>query len=228
MNSIERYRQILQEIAVLATQCGRDPREIEVVVVSKFHPWTDLKPFYEEGQRVFGESRLQELLGKEADAPDDVVWHFIGPLQKNKVRKALAKCSLIHSVDSFELAAKISQCSQEMGTCTHILLQVNTSGEKSKQGLSVDECLQQCELFRSLPHLSIDGLMTMAPLTNDSLVIRKSFQNLRLLKQELQKRFGSDCFSHLSMGMSQDYPLAIAEGATLLRIGSIFFQNPSF
>ncbi|MGZ3633860.1 MAG: YggS family pyridoxal phosphate-dependent enzyme [Parachlamydiaceae bacterium] len=227
MNSIERYRQILKEIAAFATQCGRDPREIEVVVVSKFHPWVDLKPFYEEGQRVFGESRQQELLNKEGDAPDDVIWHFIGPLQKNKVRKVLAKCRLIHSVDSFELAAKISQCSQEMGICTHILLQINTSGEKSKQGLSVDDCLQQCEQFRSLHHLSIDGLMTMAPLTNDSLVIRESFQKLRLLRQELQKRFGSNSFSHLSMGMSRDYPLAIAEGATLLRIGSAFFQSPS-
>lgn len=223
----KRYQELLNHSVEIAKQCGRDPQEISLIVVSKFHPWNELIPLYTMGQQLFGESRFQELSSKVLEAPPEIHWHFIGPLQKNKVRKAITKCKLIHSVDSIELARKISECSEEAGTVTHILLQINISGETSKQGMSKEECLKRCDLLRSLPNLSIDGLMTMAPLSNDSAIIRDCFAKLRLLREELRQRYGSDSFPHLSMGMSQDYPLAILEGATLLRIGSAIFAPPN-
>lgn len=217
---VERHARLLNDIAEKAQNCGRNPQEITLVVASKNHPWGDIQPLYGAGQRVFAESRLPELTTKAAAAPPDVEWHFIGPLQKNKVQKTIALCALIHSVDSVELAKKISYCSEMQGVTTRLLLQVNTSGEASKQGMSIDQCLHSCDEFLKLPFISVEGLMTMAPFTEDQNAIRHCFAGLRQLRQTLKRRYGSAAFPHLSMGMSHDYPIAIAEGATLLRIGS--------
>jgi PLP dependent protein len=221
----ERYRELLLDIAKTARQCGRNPEEIQLVVVSKYHPWNQLQPIYNEGQRVFGESKVQELIPKNLEAPSDTQWHFIGPLQKNKVRKVISQCTLIHSVDSLELATKISECSVEADVKAHILLQVNISEETSKQGMAPKDCLALCEKLLTLPNLSIDGLMTMAPLTDDTEVIRNCFRGLRNLQNELHRTYGANSFPHLSMGMSQDYRIAIEEGATILRVGSAIFYT---
>lgn len=221
---IENYRRLLASIAELAARYERRAEDIQLIAVSKTQSWNEIAPLYDGGQLLFGESRLQEALEKISLAPKDIEWHLIGPLQKNKVRKAVSAFSLIHSVNSLELAQKISSCSLETGLTTRILLQVNTSGESSKQGMTAKQALSVVEAILALPALKVEGLMTMAPLTKDHSLIRQCFAGLRLLKEELQSVYGNQMFTQLSMGMSNDYPLAIAEGATLLRIGSLLFS----
>ena len=206
----------MTEIARIARECGRDPTGITLVAVSKGYPWEQVEQAYRLGCRDFGENRLLEAFEKKAQAPSDVCWHFIGNLQKNKVRKAVGAFVLIHSVDSLELAEKISECSEEQGIATKILLQVNTSGEQTKHGQTPEEWRRDLERVMSLRGVNIEGLMTMAPFVEDEGVIRKCFSDLHVLKQE----FG---LHHLSMGMSHDYPIAIQEGATLLRLGTVLW-----
>lgn len=184
----------------------------KLVVVSKYQPLSKILEVYGEGCRDFGENRIQEALEKIAEAPADINWHLIGSLQKNKVNKALGKFSLIHSVDSFELAEKLSRSGQES-----VLIQVNTSGESSKHGLSIEEWRPFLDSLFSLPNLKIEGLMTMAPLTEDIKIIRQTFRKLRLFGEELK-------LPQLSMGMSHDYEIALEEGATIVRIGSAVFK----
>lgn len=221
---VMKYDQLLNEVENIAKLHGRNPSEITTIAVSKGYPWQHVASAYDEGCRNFGESRIQEALPKISDAPKDIRWHFIGTLQKNKVRSAIQHFTLIHSVDTFELAQKISQCSAETGIETSILLQINTSGESSKHGLSTQQWEQVIELLLKLPALHVEGLMTIAPYTNDEKPIRQCFSNLRQFRDRLRILTGK-LLSHLSMGMSHDYPYAIAEGATLLRIGSALFDN---
>lgn len=220
---IDRYRCLLNSLKVIAIDCGRDPQQVSLLVVSKGYCWSQVAPLYHAGQRTFGENRLPELLQKASEAPKDVEWHFIGPLQKNKVRKVLEVCSCIHSVNSLELAQKIASCALETKNEVNVFLQVNTSGEAAKQGMTEQECEEMARAYLDLPSLHIEGLMTMAPLTKDLSVIKNSFSRLRLLRDRLQLRYGSNYFSQLSMGMSQDYPQAVIEGSTLVRVGSSLF-----
>ena len=150
--------------------------------------------------------------------PDDIRWHYIGKIQSNKIDIILGNFSLLHSVDSLELAQLIDQKSQKKKIVTPILLQVKFSHEETKQGFTPAGCKSALKNLKDLPGISIDGLMTMAPLTQDQDMIRDCFMQLRKLRDELG-------LSHLSMGMSQDYSLAIEEGATLLRIGSGIFSS---
>lgn len=212
---------ILKAIEFAARQCGRDPKAIELVAVTKRHSWQEIDPLYREGQRAFGESKVTELLPKIEEAPKDCTWHFIGHLQANKVRKVVGQCALIHSVDSEKLAQKISAVSQEMAIRTSILLEVNVSGETAKHGFSVEECKALYATISNLPHLNVEGLMTMAPLTDDEAIIRQTFAGLRELRNELTTK--EKPLSILSMGMSHDYKLAIEEGSTMLRIGTALF-----
>lgn len=223
---VKRYRALRNEISSIARANGRNPDEIALMAVTKNRPWNEILPLYEEGHRSFGENRLQSSLEKISEAPNDCEWHFIGPLQKNKARKIVANFSWIHSVDSLETARVISKYAAEASKTSRILLQVNTSGETTKQGMTYEECLDCSEEILMLPNISVEGTMTMAPLTDSTDTILSCFRNLRLLRNELRKRYGKDAFPHLSMGMSHDYPQAIAEGATLLRIGSALF-NPN-
>lgn len=224
----DNYRALLNHVHTLALQYGRDPTEIQVVAVTKGVEWQSILPLYEAGCRHFGESRIQEALPKMDHLEGDAEWHLIGTLQKNKVRLAVDHFDLIHSVDRPELATKISTYSQESNKYTRILLQVNTSGELSKHGLSIDQWTASLSAIIDLPNLSIEGLMTIAPLTNDQVVIRNCFSQLRGFRDNLQKKYGDlHPFKHLSMGMSHDYAIAIEEGATLLRIGSAIFTNPN-
>lgn len=211
------YLSIQQEIEKIAQKCGRDPATIRLIAVSKGHPWEEVQPVYAAGCRHFGESRWQEAEEKMGNAPSDIHWHFIGTLQKNKVRKVIGKFVLIHSVDSFELAKKISECSLEKGIQSSILLEINVSKEITKHGLTPEQLLLQFDQFQNLPSINIEGLMTMAPLTEDAQIIRRCFSDLRNLRDQLG-------LLHLSMGMSHDYPIAIEEGSTLLRIGTAIWE----
>lgn len=190
----------------------------QLVVVSKKRSIDEINALYRVGCRDFGENRVQELLMKAPLLPGDIRWHFIGPLQKNKVHKILSLVDLIHSVDSISLAKEISKRSLEFGLEIKILLQVNTSGEISKQGFSKNELGDIWTEISSLPGISVRGLMTMAPLTEDSMMIRNCFGCLRDLSNEL-------FLQELSMGMSNDWKIALEEGSSILRIGSHIFQG---
>jgi pyridoxal phosphate enzyme (YggS family) len=215
-------KNVLEKIEVTAKKCGRDSSRITLVAVTKKHSLEECLPLLEEKVVDFGENRLEEAFQKMEEAPLTVKWHFIGSLQRKKVPKVIGKFCLIHSVDTFELAEKISQCSENKGIKTPILLQVNTSGEESKQGFSVDELKGQFSKCLELKGVEIQGLMTMAPLTEDKKIIRETFALLREVKNDLE-RFHP--LPHLSMGMSHDFEIAIEEGATLLRIGSLLFKK---
>jgi PLP dependent protein len=208
---------VLEKIKTASLKAGRSLDEITLIAVTKHHPLEEILPIYEEGIINFGESRVQEALPKMEDAPKFIHWHLIGHLQKNKVKKVIGKFHLIHSVDSLELAESLSRASGEGGITTNILLQVNVSGEAAKQGLSREEWEKVKREVCSLPHLKIEGLMTMAPLTEDVDLIRRVFRDLRKMRDVWGLK-------HLSMGMSHDFEIAIEEGATLLRIGSAIFE----
>lgn len=221
------YLAVKKHVEEIAQQCGRHAQDMAIVAVSKGQAEAEVGRAYAEGCRLFGESRLAEAIPKMEQTPQDIQWHLIGTLQKNKVRKAVEqKFALIHSVDSLELAQKISQCSRESSLNTPILLQVNISGEKSKRGMALKESYFLCEQIINLPHIQVRGLMTIAPLTEDEKIIRQCFRQLRELRDEWSSKLGMpETLQELSMGMSRDYPIAIQEGATLLRIGTAIFQG---
>ena len=201
------YLSILEKVA---------RKDITVIAVSKQRSIEEIKIAYNQGCRDFGENRIPEALEKMALLPKDINWHFIGALQKNKVNKAIGHFGLIHSVDNPELAAKIAKSSEAANVTTSILLQVNTSGEASKQGLNPEAWRPYLESLFALKNIEIKGLMTMAPLTEDTALIRQTFRTLREFRDELNLPL-------LSMGMSHDYKIAIEEGANLLRIGTSIF-----
>ena len=217
---------MLEEIAQLAKKCGRDPAEIQLVAISKGQSVEAIQALYTQGQRHFGESRLQELEAKRSQLPQDISWHLIGTLQTKKVPKVINTVSLIHSIDSLKLAQKLSDESQKQNVITPVLLQVNISQEATKHGFSVNELREHFPALVILKGLSFRGLMTMAPLmTPDNQAhIQQAFRELSNLKDELACTYNLPDFTELSMGMSQDYPLAIQEGAILLRLGSRLFN----
>ncbi len=203
------YQAILEKI---------DRKDVEVIAVSKQRSLAEIEAVYTQGCRNFGENRIPEALEKMAALPNDIHWHFIGALQKNKVNKAVGKFALIHSVDNPELAEKIAKSSEAANLTTSILLQVNTSGEASKQGLSPEAWRPHLESLFRHKNIQIKGLMTMAPLTEDTKIIRNTFRSLREFRDELHLPL-------LSMGMSHDYEIALDEGSNLLRIGTAVFQS---
>lgn len=213
------YAAVLDQVEYLA----QNP--VTLVVVSKGHSWVEMEPAYVAGCRDFAENRLPEAFEKQSEAPADIRWHYIGPLQKNKVKKAIGRFHLIHSVDTLELAEKIAECSFAAGITTAILLQVNTSGEATKQGLNPQDWKESYGAVQALPGLRIEGLMTMAPLTEDFPRIQRCFHDLRLLREVLTPMtHPPHSLHHLSMGMSHDFPIALREGATLLRLGTVIFK----
>lgn len=219
------FSHIQERVKEACLKHNRDLNSVKLVAVSKYQPIEALRAVYEQGGRDFGESRVQEWLEKKEGCPQDVRWHFIGTLQKNKVNKIVGKTHLIHSVDSLELAQKISQATLERQLApSSILLQVNTSAEPQKHGLSCEQWVEKWEEILELSGVAVKGLMTMAPLTQDEALISSCFAKLRCFREELQRRAGGAAqMKELSMGMSQDYLLAIQEGATLLRIGRALF-----
>lgn len=226
MNISTRYCQVVERIQNKTLACGRRLEEVTLIAVSKTCSIESIQSVYTAGGREFGESRIQEAIDKIPFLPKDCLWHFIGNLQSNKVGKAVSAFHLIHSVDTPLLAQKISQISQSKNVISHILLQVNTSGEKTKHGFSAEEWEKMLESVNQLPNLSIEGLMTMAPYTEDEWIIRSCFRKLYELREAWHTQMKNpQVFRHLSMGMSHDYLIAIEEGATLLRIGSAIFGS---
>lgn len=203
------------------------PPHVKLVAVSKFHPAETVQEAYDAGQRIFGESRVQEFLQKRPLLPDDIEWHFIGHLQTNKVRHIVPYVSLIQSADSIKLLRVIDAESRRIGKVSDVLLQLHVAKEESKFGFDIEECLQYVSSgeFGEMANIRICGVMGMATNTDDENEIRREFADIRHVFDKLKK--GSfadkDYFSEISMGMSDDYPLAVDEGSTMVRIGSVIF-----
>src|SRR5438128_12626847 len=213
---------VREQLAEAAAKNGRDPGEIELVAITKTHPAEKVREAIEAGQTLFGESRVQEARVKIPELPSNLRWHFVGHLQKNKIRHALPLFELIHSVDSLALAQDMNRISEEEGLHPRVLLEINVAGEGSKFGFSPDKLREQMEELLALPRLSILGLMTIPPLAEEAEASRKYFVQLRELRDRLQTEFRVD-LAQLSMGMTQDFPVAIEEGATLVRVGTAIF-----
>ncbi|NGX61727.1 MAG: hypothetical protein K940chlam9_01216 [Chlamydiae bacterium] len=222
MSVARNIAQILQEIEEAARQANREGSEISLLTVSKGRPLEEIGEAYKAGCRDFGENRVLEAIEKMEKAPSGIRWHYIGKLQKNKVQKVLGRFVLIHSVDTPELAEKIAKASFERGLETALLLETNASGEESKSGMSPFAWEKIFPHLLSLRGIRIEGVMTMAPLTEDEGEIRACFSSARHLFEALQER-GGEQITTLSMGMSHDFPLAIAEGSTIIRIGTSLF-----
>ena len=207
-----------------AHRVGRQVSDVRLVAVSKTYPPAVIQEAWNSGQRVFGENRVQDALPKIAELPAEAEWHFIGHLQSNKIRKALPAFTLIHGVDNLELAQQINRIAGEMGLTANILLEINVSGEASKFGFSPTDLRQNLEDLLCLPNIRINGLMTMAPYSEDPETARPVFSKLRILRDELAAKTGQ-ALRELSMGMSGDFEVGIEEGATIVRIGSSIFGH---
>ena len=218
----ENIRHLSERIAAKCAEFKRNSQEIRLIAVSKFFGIDAITEAQRLGITNFGENRAQELRDKYEILGDIVTWHFIGNLQRNKIKYVVRTAEYIHSVDSASLADEINKEAKKLNKVQKILLEVKTSSEETKSGLSDDtEVLELVKHCSNLPNVELLGLMTMAAFTEDEKIIRKSFADLRNLKEKINKN-GFD-LKELSMGMTNDYEIAIEEGATMLRIGSAIF-----
>jgi PLP dependent protein len=213
---------VRNEIAQAAQVSGRNMTDIELVAVTKTHPAEIVREAIGAGQVVFGESKVQEARAKIPLLPSHLRWHFIGHLQKNKIRHALPLFEMIHSVDSLDLAQAIDRIAHEDGLRPRILLEVNVAREGSKFGFKAPALRAELESLLMLSRLSIEGLMCIPPLAEEAEASRKYFVELRELRDALEKQFQVK-LPQLSMGMTHDYNVAVEEGATLVRVGTAIF-----
>ena len=222
----ENLERVREQIAQAAAKVGRAVDEIELVAISKTHDAAKVREAIEAGQTLFGESRVQEARVKIPELPSNLRWHFVGHLQKNKIRHALPLFELTHSVDSLALAEDINRIAEEDGLHPRVLLEVNVAGEGSKFGFQPDKLRAEMESLLALPRLSILGLMTIPPIAEEAEASRKYFVQLRELRARVQTEFHVD-LAQLSMGMTQDFAVAVEEGATLVRVGTAIFGERS-
>lgn len=226
MNQVtDNLNRVMLKIREAAIRSGRKPDEVCVVAVSKFHSTDLIEDVIRAGHLDFGENYPQELCAKATELSGHPIrWHFIGHLQRNKIEKTVFFMHLIHSVDSMRLLDALSACGVKNGRTIPLLLQVNVSGEASKQGFSPEELLPLRDRIAALRAVDIQGLMTMAPLGESADRSYHHFQRLRGLRDHLRMEWGKPfLLPHLSMGMSGDYEYAIEEGATMVRIGTEIF-----
>lgn len=226
---VDNLTQVRARIVVAAQRAGRDPKDVTLVAVSKTKPISAIEAAYHAGQRDFGENRLEELWPKVEAAQTlglhDIRWHLIGTIQGRKTAQAVGPFALIHSVDRKKIAQRLSRDADAAHCVLSILLEVNVSGEESKHGFTPTELLATAGNLLALPGLRIEGLMTMAPLVEDAEAARPVFRRLRELRTALCERYPASHWQQLSMGMTNDFAVAIEEGATLVRIGSAIFGS---
>lgn len=226
---LERLERTLPELRERLEQaCQRagrsDADSITVVAVTKGHPLEAIEAAREAGLEVIGENRVQEAQAKWETAGDlGLSWHLVGHLQRNKVRQALKMFELVHSVDSLRLAATVDKEAERLGHRAPVLVQVNASGEQSKYGFSADEALGPITEICALEHVRVEGLMTMAPFTADEGVLRETFQRTRALFDRCRDNLEQFEGRHISMGMTNDFEIAVEEGSTMVRIGTALF-----
>lgn len=206
---------------------------VQLVAVSKVHPVNKIKQVYDWGHRDFGENRVQELLEKHAELPKDICWHLIGHLQRNKVKDIVGFIGLIHSVDSARLLNKIEKEAAKIGREIPVLLQLKIAEEESKYGLRVEELIALCGKIAngSYPHIELRGLMGMASFTDDSEQVKREFEKLSGLFEQMKSKYFSQSanFTIRSMGMSGDYKIALRQGSNMIRVGSsVFGPRPGY
>ena len=218
----ENLDRVRDQIASAAQKAGRSGDDIELVAVSKTHDAARVREAVEAGQQLFGESRIQEARAKIPELPSALRWHFVGHLQKNKIRHALPLFELFHGIDSLDLARDLNRIAEEDGARPRILLQINVAGEGSKFGFKPEAVPEEMESLLALPRLTIEGLMTIPPLAEEAEASRNFFVQLRELRDDLEKEFDLK-LPQLSMGMTNDFAVAVEEGATLVRVGTAIF-----
>lgn len=222
MSIADNLKQVLAEL----------PQGVRLVAVSKFHPNEAIEEAYRAGQRIFGESKVQEMTAKYESLPKDIEWHFIGHLQSNKIKYMIPYVSMIHGIDTYKLLAEVNKQAVKAGRIINCLLQIHVAQEETKFGFSPDECRQMLEAgeWKSLTHVHICGLMGMASNTEDTGLINREFRLLSQLFNEFKDTWfaDSDNFRELSMGMSHDYHEAIVAGSTLVRVGSYIFGERNY
>jgi pyridoxal phosphate enzyme (YggS family) len=226
MGVAENLERVREQITQAAVKADRSASDVELVAITKTHPAEKVREAIEAGHTLFGESRVQEARAKIPGLPSHLRWHFVGHLQKNKIRHALPLFELFHGVDSLALAREMNRIAAEEGGHPRVLLEVNVAGEGSKFGFKAETLRAEIEPLLDLPRLSLEGLMCIPPLADDAEASRKFFVQLRELRNSLEKEFDVK-LPHLSMGMTQDFWIAVEEGATLVRVGTaIFGQRP--
>lgn len=222
----ENLERVREQIAQAAGKAGRSVDDLELIAISKTHEAAKVREAIEAGQTLFGESKVQEARVKIPELPSSTRWHLVGHLQKNKIRHALPLFELIHGVDSLALAEDINRIAEEEGLHPRVLLEVNVAGEGSKFGFQPEKLRADTESLLALPRLSILGLMCIPPIADEAEASRKYFVELRELRDRLQTEFHVD-LAQLSMGMTQDFAVAVEEGATLVRVGTAIFGERS-
>ena len=203
------------------------PKGVKLVAVSKTKPNEDILAAYHKGHRIFGENKVQELTRKQEELPKDIEWHFIGHPQSNKVKYMAPFVALIHGVDSLKLLKTINKEAKKNNRTIRCLLQFHIAEESTKFGLNEDEAVEilESEQYKQLTNVEIDGVMGMATYTDDTDQVRKEFRKLRTIFEKLKAQYFSDrdSFCEISMGMSDDFPIAVEEGSTMIRVGSKIF-----
>ncbi|MDO4328207.1 MAG: YggS family pyridoxal phosphate-dependent enzyme [Lachnospiraceae bacterium] len=222
----EQLREVQSRVKEACLRAGRDPKEVTLIAVSKTKPVAMIQEAYEEGVRDFGENKVQEIVEKKAAMEDDIRWHMIGHLQRNKVKQVIDKAVLIHSVDSIRLAEQIQEEAEKKDLDVDILLEVNVAREESKYGFMLEEVLDAALAISKLSRVHIRGLMTIAPFVENSEENRKVFKKLFEFYVDMKsKNIDNVSMDVLSMGMSGDYEVAIEEGATMVRVGTSIFGS---
>ena len=225
----ENLKKVQENIRIACKKAGRDPSEVTLIAVSKTKPVETLKEAYDLGVRVFGENKVQELDKKIDALPEDISWHMIGHLQRNKVKYIAGRVELIHSVDSFRLAEEINIHAKKQGIVIPILIEVNVAEEESKFGVSVEDTEELIRQIAELDGVSIRGLMTIAPYVVDSEENREIFHKIKDLSIDIaSKNIDNVSMDILSMGMTGDYMVAIEEGATMVRVGTGIFGERNY
>ena len=220
----DQLQEVEKRIQAACDRAGRKGEEVTLIAVSKTKPVETLQEAYDLGVRIFGENKVQELTAKYEALPKDIHWHMIGHLQTNKVKYIIDKAELIHSVDSLKLAETIEKEAAKHDLIADILVEVNVAEEESKFGMKMEEVIPFVEKVSAFPHVRVRGLMTIAPFVEDPEENRSIFADLHKLYIDIKKKnHDNDTVSVLSMGMTNDYEVAIEEGATMVRVGTGIF-----
>lgn len=220
----DRLKTVEEKIEKACEKAGRDRREVTLIAVSKTNPAEAVQEAFDAGQRDFGENKAQEMVAKKEACPQEIRWHFIGNLQKNKVKYVVGNTVMIHSVSSVSLAEEIERIAAKKSVIVPVLAEVNIADESTKHGIGREDAIALVRVMGILPHLSVKGLMCIAPPVEDPEENRGYFRAMRDLKDEINAlNLPGVSLSELSMGMSGDYSVAVEEGATLIRVGTALF-----
>jgi pyridoxal phosphate enzyme (YggS family) len=224
MELAQNYKTVKENVTKACEQAGRSEQEVTLLAVSKTKPVDMLMDVYRAGARDFGENKVQELVDKIPQMPSDVRWHMIGHLQRNKVKYIVDKACLIHSVDSVHLAKKIEKEAAKKGVVAKVLLEVNIAQEETKFGIREDEVYALIDAIKDMPHVHVMGLMTIAPFVENPEENRVYFRKMHQLSLDIKSKCIDNIdMSVLSMGMTNDYEIAVEEGATMIRVGTAIF-----